>query len=152
MYKAQADLGKTLIEVSGGLLMVECDLCTCSCTRALHMICICHVILTQDLISWFTGSTSIKTTTYSDFLWILNVINIKWGAYCNHNRVGRRITLVFLRDFIDPTRSAHHSADILHRQRLQRQTQEGEQGYMAPGSACINFPPRVAQLSEHYEI
>lgn len=23
---------------------------------------------------------------------------------------------------------------------------------MAPGSARINFPPRVAQLSEHYEI
>lgn len=87
MYKAQADLVKTLIEASGGLLVVECDLCRCSCTWALHMICICHVILTQDLISWFTGSTSIKTTAYSVFLWILNVINIKWGTYCNHSRV-----------------------------------------------------------------
>lgn len=85
MHKAQADLGKTLIEISGGLLVVKCDLCAWSRTWALRKICICHVILTQDLIIWVTRSISIKTTTYSDFLWITSVMNITWGTYCNHN-------------------------------------------------------------------
>lgn len=85
MHKAPADLGKTLIEISGGLLVVKCDLCAWSRTWALRKICLCHVILTQDLIIWVTRSISIKTTTYSDFLRIPSVMNITWGTHCNHN-------------------------------------------------------------------
>lgn len=134
-----------------------------NCAWALHVICICHIILTQDLIRWFTESVTVRVTTCTDLLWIVTVINMRGETLYNHSTGSKehQTALRWRAQVLYPQLSAtlsprsHIKQDIYYLPdhilyKLQRQTHDCEQGWIAPwafGESCQPyFPPCVVQF------